>query len=243
VIEDLRASAYIALKDLRSYYLKPGTVSWGLLFPFVFALAFMLRRGGLTEWLAPGMIAIALFFGSTSMSAMSIVFERRIGSFERLLLFPVSYAGIALGKTLSSFLLGVVSVVPVLALAVAVLHSPPMHPLLFIAASVLAAFASSSFGVLLSFLVREPEQVIVVFNLVRFPMLFLADVIIPVSMMPGYLLPVVLVQPLTYMTEAVRYAYMGSYDVAPPIASFTVLLAMSIVFLYATGVVIGRDRP
>jgi ABC-2 type transport system permease protein len=111
-MEDVRAAVYIALKDLREYYLKPGTVSWGLLFPFFF----MLKRGGPTEWLAPGMIALALFFGSTSMSAMSIVFERRIESFERLLLFPISYTSIALGKTLSSFLLGIASLIPVLAL-------------------------------------------------------------------------------------------------------------------------------
>ncbi len=243
MIEDLKASVYIALKDLRSYYLKPGTVSWGILFPFVFALAFMLRRGGLTEWLAPGMIALALFFGSTSMSAMSIVFERRIGSFERLLLFPVNYAGIALGKTLSSFFLGVISVIPVLALAIAVLNKPPVHPLLFILASVLTAFASAAFGVLLSFLVKEPEQVMVVFNLVRFPMLFLADVILPVSMMPGYFIPLALLQPLTYMAEAIRFAYLGSYDIIPPAASLTILLAMSVAFLYVTSMTISRDRP
>jgi ABC-2 type transport system permease protein len=243
LIDDLRAAFYIALKDLREYYLKPGTVSWGLLFPFFFSLAFMLKRGGLTEWLAPGMIALTLFFGSTSMSAMSIVFERRIGSFERLLLFPISYTSIALGKTLSSFLLGIASLIPVLALAVAVLHRAPIHPILFMLASALAAFTSSSFGVLLSFAVKEPEQVMVVFNLVRFPMIFLADVIIPATSFPHYLIPLVLVQPLTYMAEALRYSYTGSYDLIQPTPSLTIMLVTGILFLYATVILISKGRP
>ncbi len=243
MIEEFARSFYIALKDLREYYMKPGSISWGILFPFVFALAFMAKRGGLTEWLAPGMIALALFFGSTSMSAMSIVFERRMGSFERLLLFPVTYVCIALGKSLSSFLLGVISVVPVFLLSLAVLRVPPAHPLLLVVAAVLAAFASSTFGVLLSFLVKEPEQVMVVFNLVRFPMMFLSDIIIPVSSMPHYLIPVVLVQPLTYLTETVRYAYTGTYDILPPTLSFTISLILGIAFLLLASDTIRRSKP
>jgi len=243
MIEEFTRSFYIALKDLREYYMKPGSISWGILFPFVFALAFMAKRGGLTEWLAPGMIALALFFGSTSMSAMSIVFERRMGSFERLLLFPVTYVCIALGKSLSSFLLGVISVVPVFLLSLAVLRVPPAHPWLLVVAAVLAAFASSTFGVLLSFLVKEPEQVMVVFNLVRFPMMFLSDIIIPVSSMPHYLIPVVLVQPLTYLTETVRYAYTGTYDILPPILSFTISLILGIAFLLLASDTIRRSKP
>jgi len=243
MIEDLIRSFHIAVKDLREYYMKPGSISWGILFPFVFALAFMIRRGGLTEWLAPGMISLALFFGSTSMSAMSIVFERRMGSFERLLLFPVSYVCIALGKALSSLLLGVISVVPVFLLAQIVLQVPPAHPFLLVISAILGAFASSTFGVLLSFLVKQPEQVMVVFNLVRFPMMFLSDIIIPISSMPQYLIPIVLALPLTYMTESIRFSYTGTYDVVPPALSFAVTLIIGLVCLILASITIKRSKP
>jgi ABC-2 type transport system permease protein len=110
-------------------------------------------------------------------------------------------------------------------------------------ASVLAAFASSSFGVLLSFAVKESEQVMVVFNLVRFPMIFLADVIIPVTSFPQYLIPVVLMQPLTYMAEALSYGYTGSYDLVQPVAPFSVMLLSGILFLYDTAALISKGRP
>jgi len=243
MIDELVKSFYIAMKDFREYYMKPGALSWGLLFPFVFALAFMIRRGGLTEWLAPGMITLALFFGSTSMSAMSIVFERRLGSFERLMLYPVNYTTIALGKTLSSFLMGIVSIIPVLILVMTILRTAPAHPFLLALATVLATFESSTFGVLLSFMVKDPTQVMVVFNLVRFPMMFLADVIVPVSLMPHYALPVVLLQPLTYSAEVVRFGYEGSFDILPPEISFVLTFIIGVFFLVLAGYIIKRSKP
>jgi len=242
MIDELEKAMYIAVKDLREYYMKPGSISWGILFPFVFALAFMFRHGGLTTWLAPGMVSLALFFGATSMSGMSIVFERRIGSFERLLLFPISYTGVALGKTLSSFFLGLVSAVPIFFLAYFIANAAPAHMLLLALAIVLASFTSSSFGVLLSFVIKEPEQVMVVMNLVRFPMMFLSDVIIPVSLMPRYLEWIALTQPLTFLTEAIRYAYTGSCDIVPPLVAYIASFLMGATFLLLAAYAIRRSR-
>lgn len=61
--------------------MKPATMGWGIIFPATFAIAFAIKSGGRFEELAPGLISLALFFGSTSMSAASIMFERRIGLF------------------------------------------------------------------------------------------------------------------------------------------------------------------
>ncbi len=239
---DLDKAYYIAKKDLKEYYMKPGTISWGLMFPLVFSLAFMLKHGA-SLWLAPGMISLALFFGSTSMSAMSIVFERKIGSFERLLLFPVSYMGIALGKTLSSFILGIISMVPVLLLAGIMVNASPSNPLLLVVSIVVAAFTSSSFGVLVSFLVRDPSQTMTVFNLIRFPMMFLSDVIIPIPMEQPILVYLAYLMPLTYINESIRYAYTGSYDLIPPIISLTLTFILGILFLCIASLVIKKSRP
>ena len=100
---------YIAKKDIREYYLKPPAVSWGILFPAAFTFTFIIRSRENMIDLIPGLITMALFFGSTSMSSASIVFERRIGAFERLLIYPASYIEIACGKVLSSFIFGLIS--------------------------------------------------------------------------------------------------------------------------------------
>ncbi len=243
MFSELARAVYIAKKDIREYYMKPGSISWGLMFPFVFSLAFMLKRGGMTIWLAPGMISLALFFGSTSMSAMSIVFERRVGSFERLLLFPVSYNCIVLGKSLSSFTLGVLSSIPVLALASFLVPTSPANIPLLVLCIVLATFMSSTLGVLISFLVKDPSQTMTVFNLVRFPMMFLSNIVIPVSVLPRSLRIISFFSPLTYVAEAIRYAYNNTYDLVPPHISITAVFALGIIFMYLASLVIEKNIP
>ncbi len=239
---DLRKAFYIAKKDMKEYYLKPGSVSWGLLFPIAFSLAFMMRRG-ISEWLAPGMISLSIFFGATSMSAMSIVFERRIGSFERLILFPVSYFDISLGKSLSSFFMGLISAIPVIFIAILLTKSFPVNFFLLIISIALANFASSSFGVLISFAIKDPSQTMTIFNLIRFPMMFLSNVIFPVKEMIPALKIVSFASPLTYVSEALRYGYSGSWDLVPPWISFPLLFTLGVTFLLASSKVIERGIP
>jgi len=215
MLDELRGAFYIAKKDLKEYYFKPPTVSWGIAFPLVFAFAFLLR-GWDKLWLAPGLLSISLFFGSTSMSAASIVFERRTGSFERLLLFPISYFGVALGKSLSSFFFGLLSLTTTLAIVWIFLSIPPHNLPLLAFTIVCAALQFSSMGVLLSFAVKDPAQAMTIFNSVRFPMMFLSNMIIPVTRFPPYLTPISFAIPLTYSVEAIRYALVGNYDVIPP---------------------------
>ena len=242
MLDELRGALYIAKKDLKEYYLKPPTVSWGIAFPLVFAFAFLLR-GWDRLWLAPGLLTISLFFGSTSMSAASIVFERRTGSFERLLLFPISYFGVALGKSLSSFFFGLLSLTTTLAIVWIFLSIPPHNLLLLAFTIVCAALQFSSMGVLLSFAVKDPAQAMTIFNSIRFPMMFLSNMIIPVTRFPQYLIPISFAIPLTYSVEAIRYALVGSYDVIPPQIALTMTITSFLAFLYFAKVLIERGIP
>ena len=88
MLDELEKAWYIALKDMKAYYFKPPTISWGILFPLAFAFAFSLRNPqGLRE-LAPGLLAMSVLFGTSSMSVGSIMFERRSQSFEQALQAP-----------------------------------------------------------------------------------------------------------------------------------------------------------
>jgi ABC-2 type transport system permease protein len=119
LVDDLRGMYYIALKDLRAYYFKPPNISWGILFPFAFVLAFAIRNPGETRDLVPGLLGLTILFGTSSMEAIVIVFERRIGSLERLMLAPIRLPALLAGKLLGgmSFGLMVTAVVLVIALA------------------------------------------------------------------------------------------------------------------------------
>jgi len=242
MLDELRGALYIAKKDLKEYYFKPPTISWGIAFPLVFAFAFLLR-GWDKLWLAPGLLTLSLFFGSTSMSAASIVFERRTESFERLLLFPISYLGVALGKSLSSFFFGIFSSIATVAIIQLFLSISPHNPALLALCIVGSALQFSSMGVLLSFAVKDPAQAMTVFNSIRFPMIFLCNIIIPVSKLPQYLTPISLAIPLTYSVEAIRYALVGGYDIVPPQISVPLTFISFFAFLYFAEALIKRSIP
>ena len=149
ILGNIVKAIYIAKKDIKEYYLKPPTISWGIIFPVVFTLVFLFKGGSKSIHLVPGLIALSLFFGSTSMAAASIVFERKIGSFERLLLFPISYVGIALGKTLSSFTFGMLSLATIIMVVIPFILN--VHAFSFLLIAVLIFFIPSiAIAILLS---------------------------------------------------------------------------------------------
>ncbi len=79
MIEQLARARFIVWKDLRTYYLKPPLISWGILFPASMILAFYLRNPNDFRGVVPGLIGLTLLFGATSMEAIVIAFEKRVG--------------------------------------------------------------------------------------------------------------------------------------------------------------------
>ena len=234
---------YIAKKDLKEYYMKPGTVSWGILFPITFSIAFIFRRGAYSLWAAPGLIALTILFSATSMAGASIVFERRIGSFERLLLFPTRYTSIALGKSFGGLFFGLITSLTTFLIVYSFLNSLPVNPTLFIVSLLLTVFQSASFGVLLAFTVKDPSQTMTVFNIVRFPMIFLSGVIIPINQLPPLIQIISYLLPLTYSVELIRYSYVGEYSIINPVIAIMVVIIQSIVFLTLTSILIKKSIP
>ena len=241
--EDIIKAFYIAKKDIKEYYLKPPTISWGIVFPVAFTLAFILRGGHHAQEIVPGLIALALFFGTTSMAAASIVFERKIGSFERLLLFPVSYIGIALGKTLSSFVFGIISLFATLVVVLPFILNVPAYSFFLVAVLILSALMFSAFGVFVSFLIKDPTNTMMIFNSVRLPMIFLCGIFIPVSSLPLPLRLIAFLLPLTYSVEATRFAINGNYDIIPPIESILMMAIITVLLILLTSIKIRQTIP
>ena len=148
-MNQLLRALYISRKDTESYYGKPPLITWGLLFPAVLVLAMYIKDPGNYLVVCPGVIAMTLLFGNTSMAAMVITFEKRCGTFQRLLLAPVDYRTIILGKAVGAAVYGVASSL-VLTLGLIVLLGMPLeHPLFF------AVYGGSSSSMLSS---AEPAQ-------------------------------------------------------------------------------------
>jgi ABC-2 type transport system permease protein len=184
LVDELRGIYYILLKDLKAYYFKPPNISWGILFPLFLALAFSLRNpSGLAE-LAPGLIAMAAVFGTTSMEAIVITFERRTGALERLLLAPISIKSILMGKILGGTVFGFMITGVMTLISFLFFNMKIQSSLWFSLIIALTLLTLSSLGALVAVSVKEVFEAQTLSNYFRFPMIFLCGVFIPVASMP-----------------------------------------------------------
>lgn len=234
--DDLRGIFYIALKDLRAYYFKPPNISWGILFPIAFVLAFAIRNPGDMRALIPGLLALTVLFGTSSMEAIVIVFERRIGSLERLLLAPLRLSALLAGKMIGGMVFGLTVTLMVLIISMVIFGVGAINWLLLLLGVVLSASAFSALGAFVSVAVREVFEAQTLANFIRFPMMFLGGVFVPLEAMPLWLRLIARCLPLTYAVEVLRTALLGG-SFAEATLDLGVLAAFSLaLFVLATRV-------
>ena len=210
--EELEGVWHILLKDLKAYYFKPPNISWGILFSLVLALAFTLRNpAGLSE-LSPGLIAMAALFGTTSMEAIVITFEKRVGALERLIMAPVSLVTILVGKVLGGAIFGLVIAGVMTLISLLFLNAAVTYPFLFAVVLLLTVLALSALGALVAVSVKEVFEAQTLSNYFRFPMVFVCGVFIPVEAMPLPVQAIAHLLPLTYSVDAFRQTLIGNLN-------------------------------
>jgi ABC-2 type transport system permease protein len=226
--DNLRGIYYIALKDMKTYYLKPPAISWGIVFPITWILAFYLRNPGDFKELVPGLIAMTILFSTTAAEAVVINFELRLGSLERLLLAPISIAAVLLGKVVGGVIFGflMTTVVTIASVVILRLHPNVLYLILIILPSL---FVFSSLGALLCVMVKEVFEAQTLLNLPRFLMIFLSGVVYPISKMPLALQHFSYALPLTYTVEGLRLSFSGTLGKVIP--AYTLIL-IGFLFLF-----------
>lgn len=205
----LRQAYYIARKDLKAYYLKPPLISWGLMLPIVFILAFYLKDPRDIAEVSPGLVGMTMLFSTTSMAAIVISFEKRIDALERLLMAPIHLRTILFGKGLGAAAFGFAMALFALVLMVFVFGLHVSHPFSLFVSLLLSCFAFAFLGILISVGVREVFEAMTLANFFRFPMIFLCGVFFPILSMPLVLQVVGFCLPLTYSVDALRQSLLA----------------------------------
>ncbi len=217
----------IVAKDMRAYYLKPPNISWGIIFPLAWTGMFFIRSGrGLDSIidLLPGVMTIAILFGTTSMLSVTITFERRSRSFERLLLAPISLEQLMLAKTSGAILFGFINAFVPLIIAAFLTDLSGIAWSLLVPAVLLIGIVSTFLGLFIAVSVSEVFEAQTFSNFFRFPMIFLCGLFFPVMSLPVFLRPLSFVLPVTYGVDMLRNA-VGTGQILPAYANVVILLA------------------
>ncbi len=215
----------ILKKDVKNYYLKPPNISWGIIFPLSWTLMQLIRSpGGNILGLLPGLISMSVLFGTTSMLAVTITFERSGKSFERLLLAPISLNTMVLAKIAGTILFGIFNAFVPLIFASFFIELSAVNWGLILLAVLMVAISSALMGLLIAVSAEQVFEAQTFSNFFRFPMLFLCGLFVPVSDLPVFLRPVSYCLPLTYGTDILYGAITGTNNLSP-VLSFGMLLA------------------
>jgi ABC-2 type transport system permease protein len=229
--EELEGIWHILRKDLKAYYFKPPNISWGILFPLVLALAFTLRNPAGFAELSPGLVAMAALFGTTSMEAIVITFEKRVGALERLFIAPVSLISILVGKVLGGAVFGLVIAGVMTFIAMLFLNTVIIHPIAFLLVLLLTVLVHSALGALVAVSVKEVFEAQTLSNYFRFPMVFLCGVFLPVDAMPAPIQVIAHLLPLTYSVDAFRQALLGPFNALLILRDIAILAVFLALFL------------
>lgn len=198
----------ILKKDMKNYYLKPPNISWGIIFPISWTLMFFLRSEQAVDIRAilPGVMALSVLFGTTSMLSVTITFERKSRSFERLLLSPISLNLLMLAKTTGAIVFGIINAfIPVLFASFMTDLSGIQWGLLSIGV-ILIAVTSTFLGLFIAVSVNEVFEAQTFSNFFRFPMMFLCGLFIPIETLPKFMQPLSYILPLTYGADILKYS-------------------------------------
>ncbi|MGI6337087.1 MAG: ABC transporter permease [Clostridiales bacterium] len=218
----------ILKKDLKNYYLKPPNISWGIIFPISWTLMQLIRSpGGNILELLPGLVSMSVLFGTTSMLAVTITFERSGRSFDRLLLAPISLSIMVLAKIAGTILFGIFNAfVPIIFASLFIELSIVNWGLLLLTV-LMIAITSALTGLLIAVSAKQVFETQTFSNFFRFPMLFLCGLFIPISSLPLVLRPVSFCLPLTYGTDLLRGTITGTNTLSP-LLSFGMLVVFAV---------------
>jgi ABC-2 type transport system permease protein len=185
--------------------------------------------GDFVSFLVPGIAAMTVLF-SSMFAAISIVWEREFGFLKELLVAPVPRYAIVAAKLLSASTTALIEAMLMLAL------SPLIGARFSVAGAVaslplLAVFgmAVNGLGITVAARMKSFEGFGSVVNFVIQPIFFLSGALYPIAGLPSGLRAVVLVNPMSYVVDAVRGLCVGHHSF-PLAVSAGVAVLSAVVF-------------
>jgi ABC-2 type transport system permease protein len=230
--EQFKQSLAIVNKNIRIYYSKGPVIIFGVLMPFFLFLAFYIGRNTPIETLVPGLLGMTAFFTATSVGPAIVPWEARAKTLERLISSPISLRTIFMGDVLSSFVFGVL--VSALAVAASLLFGVGIiNPFLLCFGLVLSTFCFASFSILLSAYppTDNPATIMMLSSMIKFPLIFISGVFIPIEELPVWGRVISSISPLTYFVDLARYSIQGA-SYYPIVLDILALIAFTVAFLF-----------
>ena len=229
--DELSQAWIVTLKDIKVYYLRPGMIMFGFLMPFFMFFSFSVKREMAAGDGMARLLALTIFFTAAAAGPFIIPTERRLGTYDRLLAAPMSLLTLLLGKiAVGAFFAIAVSSISVI-IGILFLDASIAQPALMIAGIFIGSFTFSTMGLIFgSIPTRNPGDVQMPSTLIRWVLLFISGVFVPLSEMSTVARGISYISPLTYAQDLMNHAVLGTGELALWL-NLSVLFLSGVIFL------------
>jgi ABC-2 type transport system permease protein len=162
-----------------------------------------LGTGRRVDFLAPGVLALAVMSTAFTGQAIGTGFERRYGVLKRLGATPLPRSGLIAAKTLTVLAVEVLQALVICVVALALGWSPQGNPGTVVLLLLLGTAAFSGFGLLMAGTLRA-EATLAAANLVYILLLALGGVVFPLTKFSGGVRSVLELLPISALADGLR---------------------------------------
>ncbi|MQA96517.1 MAG: ABC transporter permease subunit [Streptosporangiales bacterium] len=180
------------------------------------------------DFIAPGVLALAVMSTAFTGQAIGTGFERRYGVLKRLGTTPLSRFGLIAAKTVSVIAIELLQLAVLWAVALGLGWRPQGGPAGAVAVVLLIVAGTAAFsalGLLMAGTLRA-EATLAAANLVYLLLLLVGGVFFPLSAFPEALRPALELLPISALSGGLRAVL--EHGAAPPLAALGVLLAWAV---------------
>ncbi|MCX8044194.1 MAG: ABC transporter permease [Desulfobacterota bacterium] len=238
------------LREMKRYLRARSRIIGSLGMPFFFLIFLgtgfkQFRPAGVPDhvdylqYLAPGMLAVVLQFGSM-FTGMAILWDRQFGFLKEIMVAPVSRVAIVLGRTLGGMTTAFLQGVLFLAVAcIAGLQLPGLSGWALVPLFMLLIAASFvNVGIAVASVMHDMQGFGLVMNFLMIPLFLLSGALFPIENFPEWVQVLALADPLLYGVDGMRFGLLGVSRFSPVLdglilCAFCTALVITGAFLFS----------
>lgn len=180
----------------------------------------------------PAVVGVLILFMSLLLTALSVVRERELGTFEQLAVSPLTPGELLLGKTIPVALVTFIDLILITVIGTLWFQVPFRGaPLLLLAASAIFALIGIGIGLYISTISRTQQEAFMGMFLFFLPATVLAGFMYPVRSMPYFFQLLTLLNPTRHFLEVVRDIFLKGTGIAELWPQLLTLTAMAVLVM------------
>ncbi len=210
---ELETVYVVWLREVKKYFRAKERIVSSLMMPLFWFLIFGSGMGlstqisgvNYSEFIAPGIIAMALLFTSI-FSGISVIWDREFGFLKEMLVAPTSRLAIVVGRSLGGATTALMQGTIIMLLSVLLgVNISFTSMLLMLPLMLLVSIGFVSLGITIASVMESTEGFQMIVNFIVMPMFFLSGALFPIGNLPDILKILVYIDPMTYGVEAMRH--------------------------------------